>query len=351
MNAQDYVCQNESCSHFGLRDKNNLTTHSIAEKRLRCKVCKKTFSITKGTGFYRLHKEDTLIITVMTLLAYGCPSMAIVKAFELDPRSLISWQNRFGTSARRLHKTLFHQVLDYCHIQCDELYVKMYAKRLWVATAIEVSTRLWLSVELNRTRTNTFIENLLIGVKSCVKPLTKLYFETDGLASYKSQIAKVFRYKVKGKTRFKYKQWEGLVLVQIIKTYRKKGKRYAFKGLDKIKMSIGTFKEVTAYIKYFKANLVNTAYVERLNATIRGQVAPMVRRSRAIKKDETALKNLLEFKRTVYNLSDYHKSLKVGDKQYTPAMKAGIAKKKIPIRDILNFNDNDKDMSKFTSTV
>lgn len=350
MNPQDYVCQNESCKHFGLSNGNHITVHSQQQKRLRCKTCRKTFSHTKGTAFYRLHTEEDVVVKVMILLAFGCPSAAIEKAYGLDARTLKDWQVRFGTSAKHLHNRLFYHILAHVRVQCDELYVKMWGKVLWVANAIEIESRLWVSVKVSRSRTNFLIKKLLEDVKFCLIPLTKVYFETDGLASYKSQILKVFRYKVPGKTRWKYAPWKDLVLVQIIKTYRKKGKKYLFEGLDKIKCSIGSWSKIGKYVRKFGIHVVNTAYVERLNATLRGQLAPLVRRGRAIKKEEKPLEHLLYLKRTLYNLATEHKSLKVGKKQQTPAMKAGICKKKIPFQEILKYNKNVKNNSKFKST-
>jgi transposase-like protein len=52
--------------------------------RNRCKTCGKTFSAQAGTMFEGLRKPKTLIVIVVTLLAYGCPIQAIVQAFGLD---------------------------------------------------------------------------------------------------------------------------------------------------------------------------------------------------------------------------------------------------------------------------
>ena len=51
-------------------------------------LCKKTFSATKDTAFYRIHKpQEELVLMVLTLLAHGCPLQAIVAAFGLDGRT------------------------------------------------------------------------------------------------------------------------------------------------------------------------------------------------------------------------------------------------------------------------
>src|SRR5215210_6667191 len=49
-------------------------------------LCGRTFTQTKDSAFYRMHKPKWLVVAVMTLLSYGCPLQAIVAAFDLDER-------------------------------------------------------------------------------------------------------------------------------------------------------------------------------------------------------------------------------------------------------------------------
>jgi len=72
--------------------KGNISVHSQKERCYKCDVCNKTFAETKGTAFYRLRTAKDIVVTVVTLLAYGCPVQAIVMAFGLDERTVLSWQ-------------------------------------------------------------------------------------------------------------------------------------------------------------------------------------------------------------------------------------------------------------------
>ena len=56
----------------------------------------RTFTATKGTALYRIHKPHLPVVTVVTLLAWGCPVQAIVAAFGLDERTVAAWQRRAG---------------------------------------------------------------------------------------------------------------------------------------------------------------------------------------------------------------------------------------------------------------
>ena len=90
------VCHNEGCRAYGRKGEGHVVIHSSAERRYQCKRCKKTFSATKGTAFYRIHKPRELVLMVLTLLAHGCPVQAIMAAFGLDERSVARWQTEAG---------------------------------------------------------------------------------------------------------------------------------------------------------------------------------------------------------------------------------------------------------------
>jgi transposase-like protein len=73
MNPQKQFCHNQNCWAYGRKGEEHIVIHSHKEKRYRCKRCRRTFSQTKGTALYRLHKPQELVFVVLTLLAYGSP--------------------------------------------------------------------------------------------------------------------------------------------------------------------------------------------------------------------------------------------------------------------------------------
>ena len=82
MNPQTVFCPNLSCPARGQQNKGNIGVHSEVEHRYICHECGDTFSATKGTLFYRLRTDAVTVMIVITLMAYGCPVPAIVKAYE-----------------------------------------------------------------------------------------------------------------------------------------------------------------------------------------------------------------------------------------------------------------------------
>ena len=112
MDPQTVFCHNPACPARGQVGKGNIRIHSQKERRYICDGCKKTFAETKGTPFYRLHKAQDIFVLVVTLLAYGCPIQAIVAAFHLDERTVVSWQERSGKHCEKVHQHLVEQPRD-----------------------------------------------------------------------------------------------------------------------------------------------------------------------------------------------------------------------------------------------
>ena len=50
------------------RKRCNIRNHSLQEKRCRCTEYGKTFALSKGTPFYRLHIDPQIVMQVITLL-------------------------------------------------------------------------------------------------------------------------------------------------------------------------------------------------------------------------------------------------------------------------------------------
>jgi hypothetical protein len=82
-------------------------------------------------------------VTVVTLLAYGCPVQAIVAAFGLDERTIARWQRESGRQCHRVHEHLVQAggVL-LAQVQADELRVRVVGGVMWLASAISVTIAL-----------------------------------------------------------------------------------------------------------------------------------------------------------------------------------------------------------------
>ena len=342
MDTKGVFCANPACADRGVRDKGNVKVHSKKERRFRCATCKKTFAASAGTPFYRLHKDQSLFVCVVTLLAHGCPVPAAVAAFGLDERTVADWQARAGSHCEAAHRHhLQTRKLDLGHVQADELYAKRQGGRSWVAMAMAVPSRLWLGGALSPVRNMDLIQKLVDVVRVAWLPGTALLICVDGLSSYVTAFWVAFREKVyTGKRgRPPYRLPERAWLAQVIKGYS--GRRLG--GVVR-RVVWGTLEAVLGQLALTgTGEQINTSYIERLNATFRASLAGLTRRGRRLVKGEAALENGMYLVGCVYNFCSQHRSLRVrqveGRKwlQRTPAMAAGWTDHAWSIHELLSF--------------
>ena len=224
MDPHGQFCHNRRCRAYGLSGEGHLVIHSHKERRYRCKRCGRTFTETKDTAFYRMHKPRWLVLAVVTLLAYGCPVQAIVAAFGIDERTLARWQREAGSQCKRAHEHLVEAGrVQLLQVQADEIRVKAVGGVFWLASAMEVRSRLWLGSMISQHRDGRLIRGLLIRVRRC-GPVEKILLVTDGLSSYKSQALKVFREALHtGKVgRPRLVLGTGVMIARVIKRYQRR---------------------------------------------------------------------------------------------------------------------------------
>jgi hypothetical protein len=82
--------------------------------------------------------------------------------------------------------------------------------------------------------------------------------------------------------------------------------------------------------------VINTAYIERLNATFRERLAPLARRCRALARHTLTLHEEMFLVGTAYNFCTPHASLSQAQKT-TPAMAAGLTDHCWTMRELLSF--------------
>src|SRR3954451_9578092 len=287
MDPQARFCHNADCPARGQAGLGNIRIHSRTERRYRCTTCGRTFAETRGTPFYRLKKTADLVTIVLTLLCHGCPLQAIVVAFGIDERTVAAWRDRAGRHGQHFHA---HHVLngqvELGHVQADELYVKAVAGRLWMAMAMAVPSRLWLGGVVSPKRDLALITAVVRMVRSAARSLAILVC-VDGLASYVTAFGRVFRDPVRTGRRGRPRlvATAGLLLGQV-------GKHRAGRCVVGVTRRVvrGSSAAIAAVLAATGAGTgINTAYIERLNATFRSAMTPLVRRGRAIARRPEAL--------------------------------------------------------------
>jgi transposase-like protein len=323
-------CHNPACPARGQVGQGTIRVHSRREERYECTVCGATFSATKGTPFYRLKKGKDLVTVVLALLCHGCPVQAIVAAFGLDERTVATWQERAGQHCQRVHEHVVQSgQVELGQVQADELWVKVVGGKVWMALAVAVPFRLWLGGEVSAQRDLPLITRLVQRVRACATSSCLLVC-VDGLASYVTAFVRAFRTPVhtgrRGRPRLE--EAPALLLGQVVKRY---GQRRVVGVAQRVVR--GTPAAIAAALAATGGGTqINTAYIERLNATFRGALAPLVRRGRAVLHQPARLTAAMYLVGCAYNFCWVHESLRVAGlagsprkwQERTPAMAAGL---------------------------
>jgi transposase-like protein len=344
MNLEKIFCPNLECMAKGQCGRGNISTHSVQEKRCWCSVCEKSFSVSKGSIFYRLKTAPQTVILVLTLLAYGCPVQAIVVAFGFDERTVKDWWRRAGQHGQAVHQHVVGRSrLDLLQVQADEIKVKILGGVIWMAMAMMVPTRLWLGGVISRRRDQALIQSLADQIRP-VALCRPVLLAVDGLASYVSAFQQAFRSPVPrwGQPgRCHLRPWSEVAIVQVVK-HRLAGHLSIVRRIVQ-----GTTQQVTKLLQFSQGGgKINTAFIERLNATFRQRLAWLARRSRNLARQPETLQAGMFVLGCIYNFCTYHDSLRVafylakgGQRwlQRTPAIAAGLTDHLWTMEELFNF--------------
>jgi transposase-like protein/IS1 family transposase len=340
MDLATVFCPNLDCPARGQTGQGNIGQHSRKEQRWICKQCGKTFTATKGTAFYRLRTPAETVSLVLTLLAHGCPLQAIVVAFGFDERTVAAWLARAGRQAQAVQEHWVEQPRALGQVQADEIRVKQQGKISWMALAMTVSTRLWLAGEVSEQRDLGLVRRLLARVRRCAAR-APLLFCTDGFRAYPRAIRETFRdplpMGMPGRPHLR--PWTHLGIAQVVK-------HYVHRRVASVERRIvaGTAAQVEKLRRCSQGGpgVLNTAYIERLNATFRERLAALTRRGRALARKCSTLEYGMYLIGAVYNFCTAHESLRVAATvsqptvDRTPAMAARITTHCWSVRELLS---------------
>src|SRR2546425_3128323 len=277
MDPATTFCPNVAYPARAQTGRGNIGIHSCKDQRFICTECQKTFSATKGTAFYRLRTSAETVSLVVTLMAHGCPLQAIVVAFGYDERTVACWLARAGVQGQAVQEHVVEQPRDLGQVQADEIRVKKQGGVVWRALAMMMSTRLWLAGEVSEHRDMPLIRRLIERVRRCAAPRPLLVW-TAGLCSYIRAIRETFRDPVPtGKGgRPRLRPWRHVLIAQVVQ--RDQARRVV---ATERRIVDGTPARVETLRRRSQGEgVINTAYIERLNATFRERLASLTRRGR-----------------------------------------------------------------------
>ena len=315
-------CLNPTCSlHGNVESRRTIRygfyrTTAGKRRRYRCLGCGQTFSSTKGTPYYRLQHRRTTFDTVVTLSVEGVSLSAIARVERLAWNTVARWLDRAGAVCRHFSdgRTTGFVAQE---LQADEIrsFTGGKTRPTWVFAAIEVWSRLWTSTVVGRRsyrNTLALVRDVATRMTFATGPL----IVTDGFEFYGTAIRRVFG--------------SAALYAQVIKTRRHdrvvRVERRAVIG------AAWRFDDVLRRSE--DSSTVNTSFIERLNLTIRQSSAYLSRRTLSHARAQDTLEAHLELLRCYYNFVRPHGALKFGRETRTPAMQAGLATRRLTLRDI-----------------
>lgn len=163
-----------------------------------------------------------VVVLIMTLPAHGGPPTAIVTAFFIDERTVAAWHKKAGQHGQRVQEEVVcNGQVELGPVQADELCVKAQGgKKVWIAIAMSVFSRLFLWGEVSTKRDKLLIERVMAKVRAAAGSVMQpVLVAVDGLPAYPNTTRKAFWDKFySGKPgRPPLVPWPDLHLVQVVK--------------------------------------------------------------------------------------------------------------------------------------
>ena len=296
---------NPECPLHGNVDSRSIIHHGFyrttagKRRRYRCVECGQTFSSTKGTPYYRLQHRRVTFDTVVALRVEGVSISAIARVEGLAWNTVAGWLDRAAKVCRRFnHDRTAGVVVE--ELQADEIrsFTGGKTRPTWIFAAIDVGSRLWPSTVVGRrSYRNTWA--LVRDVATRMDFVTAPLIVTDGFEFYGTVIRRVFG--------------PAVLYAQVIKTRRHDR---VVRVERRVRMGAAwRFDDALQHSE--DSSTVNTS-----------------RRTLSHARSTDKLEAHLELLRCYYNFVRPHRALKFGRETRTPAMQAGLAARRLTIRDI-----------------
>jgi IS1 family transposase len=345
VNSAGFACPNQQCTYFGISDAQIHALvgdgkHGRAEQiqTFRCQACHTTFTSRRNTPLYRLKTPSHQIAVVLSALAEGLDLSAAERVFSYRQTTIATWLSRAGEHAQILHERSFCH-LQLPHLQLDELRTRLrsHTQVLWLWLAIDPCTKILPVLQLG-PRTQHMAHQLIHSLRQILAPGCLPIFTSDGLNLYFYALTAHFGHWLEADRQGRHRrQWQvaaGLIYGQVKKSYRRR-------KLVRVThvMRLGTEDALKVALQRLGySGRLNTAFIERVNLTVRQGIAALARRTWATSQQAPQLLAHLEWWRAYYHFVRPHESLRValvqprerGGKlvaqryrQRTPAMAAG----------------------------
>jgi IS1 family transposase len=373
VDSSTQFCPHAHCTYYGRVGFGNLHANGHPGggpwRQWHCVACDAYFLETHGTPLYGKRVALDVLVWAVGALAEGLGIRAVARVFEVDPNTVLAWLVEAADHLQAFSHYVLHDV-RVTQVQLDELYALLRAVKAgdvseaaalhrlarsprWVWAAIDPVTKLLLTLDVG-DRTLAMAQRVVHQVVQVLAPGCVPLFLTDGFKEYATALLTHYGQWVQPARRQaagpapkpRWMPRPRLLYAQVIKTVRRRRlvrvrHRVIFGTLEAIQQALAAC-----------GWQINTAFVERVNLTIRQHVAAVGRRVATLCKGEDGLRHHLALYHTYYNFCLPHASLRhplpqpevthgTGSAKRwhprTPAMAAGVTDQVWTLREVLLF--------------
>lgn len=345
--TQGYACPMGECRYYGITEEriHALVRHTTRGKDhdiiyLECQCCGKVFTSRKNTPLYQIKSEEEQVALALHLLVEGLDISATARVTGKQEATIARWLKRMGQHSQGVHDRVFRE-LSLPLVQLDELYVRVrdWLKAGWLWLTIDPVSKVIPVLHLGGRKKE---DAYAVGheLKARLMPGCVPGFTADGLIAYFHALTAHFGRWMRP-PRARVDHWEpdpNFRLGQLVKHKERRRLKYAIRRMAWGKRS--------ALFAVLQANgfrqIIQTAYIERVNLTFRQSVAGLARQTWSLTSEST-LRLHLEWFRLYYHFTRPHESLRQPVpglrgryRQRTPAMALGLTDRVLTIHDLLH---------------
>jgi len=356
--TKGHACDNRACVYYGITDQaiHALVadgTHGKYERiqDLVCQACGHKFTIRRHTVLYRLKTPSARVAEALTFLAEGVDVSVLERVWRIGEGTLRTWLTRAGVHAVKLHEHFFRG-LRFQHIQLDELWanVRQESQEVWVWAAIEATSKIVPVIQLG-PRTLEMASAVVHELRHRMHPGLPLpVFSSDGLRLYYYALTAHFGHWIlpEGGRKRLWQMATDFIYGQV----KKLQQRRRLVKVERV-MLWGSCEALVSGLKAAGlSGRLNTAFIERLNLTLRQGVAPLSRRTWGTAQQTSELNLHVEWWRVYYHFARYHEALRIEHavlrlrkgkrlascyRSQTPAMAAGLTSRRLTVLEVLSY--------------
>src|SRR5499427_4713095 len=373
VDTSSHFCPQPPCAYRGWVGLGNLRANGHPSggpwRQFYCTAGEGYFQEIHGTPFHGKRVAPEKLVWAVGALAEGLGIRAVARVFEVDPNTVLAWLVEVADHAAAFSQYFLHDLRG-TQVQLDELFTLLSAvktgevseaaavERLscsphWVWAAIDPVTKLLLTVDVG-DRTLAMAQRVVHQVVQVLAPDCAPLFLTDGFKEYLTALLTHFGHWVQPPRRQvtgpapkpRWMPLPQLLYAQVIKTVRRR-------RLVRVHQRVvfGT-REAMQQVLAACGWQINTAFIERLNLSIRQHIAAVGRRVPTLCKGKDGVRQQLVLYQGYYNFCLPHTSLRqpllvpeptqgTGSAKrwqpQTPAMAAGLTDHVWTLREVLLF--------------